>query len=163
MEIAKTNRTDLYLLDAKKSLKVDEWLKTVAGGADSLKSFIDTFPDDILVQQYKKKNTPDNLEELQIHISAVSSRIPLRMYFDAHGLTDHYLMRKLKEKVDSTDDDVSLKALKLALKTKNPDERPTPLRAKQNNFFINSEGKNKKEIIDRILSNVAGDYKVVND
>ena len=74
METAVTNRADIYLLDSAKALKVTEWLKEVANGADELQSFIKKFPDDPVVVEYQKRQTPKALEELQLQISIVSSK-----------------------------------------------------------------------------------------
>jgi ribosomal protein S11 len=72
-------------------------------------------------------------------------------------------MKRIKDHVDSKNPDISLKAIKLALKYKNPEEKIAPVKANQNNYFISAQDSEKKEIIERIKSKIDGSYKVVSD
>ena len=164
METAVTNRADIYLLDSNKAFKVTEWLKEVAEGADELHSFIEKFPDDPVVVEYQKRGTPKSLEELQLQISIVASKMPIKIYFDAHGLTDHFLMKKVKTLLHSENEDIVLKTLKLVLKYKNPIEKPTPIQAKQNNFYLGDKSVSKEQTMEKIMDMINGgsDLKIAN-
>ena len=89
--------------------------------------------------------------------------MPIKIYFDAHGLTDHFLMGKVKTLLHSENEDIVLKTLKLVLKYKNPIEKPSPINAKQNNFYLGDKSVGKDATMQKILSMINGDAKVVND
>lgn len=159
MDVAVANKTDIYLIDEKKAVKVGRWLKKIADGEDKIKSFIKGFPDDPVVCNYLEKKSIQAKQDLELHVDVILSGVPLKFYFDAHGLTDSHLLGKLKKHIDSDNADISLKALKVALRYKNPEEKTHPVKANQNNFFIDSNAGNKQEIIDRIMSKM----KVVSE
>lgn len=163
METAVTNREDIYLIDPKKAHNVSLWLEGVADGADSLDSFMEKFPADPVVIEHQKRGTAQSLEELQLHVNVITSKVPLKMYFNAHGLTDHFLMKKVKTLLHSENEEVILKTLKLVLKYKNPIEKPTPIQAKQNNIYFNGKSGGKNNTVSDILSMLNQDNtKVVN-
>ncbi len=161
-----SNRENQYVDDPEKQSRVGEWLRdclTVAeakgclgvpGLSEDVKveTFADAFPEDHYVQSYQATPTPQNRNKLLFHIAIAEKQLPVASTFALYGLTSERLLTKLARHVDSNKDDVSLKAIELALKYIHPTEKPIRV-YKQNNTQINvQDDARKKELIDRILA-----------
>ena len=151
-ELAITNREDQYLIDADKEVAVSNWLKEVKNGADKVESFISSFPKDQFVEEYKEWKTNIAKDKLIFHIDVVESKLPLRFYFDACGLTNSRLLTKLNCLIDSKNEEISLKALNTAFRFKFPAEKPLRINPVQKNIFNIKSDKSKEKLVSDIMS-----------
>ena len=151
-QLVHTTPEDQFLEDPEKALKVTQWI------ADSLDDepteyidkFVKLFPDELIVSQYL--NTEVNFDRLFIHVQAVRSRLPMKVYLDVHGVTDSYLVEKYKHWADSTDGEISLKALNALVKLRYQNERALRVNLKQTNIFEAKEDEFAKEdLVERIF------------
>lgn len=169
-ETVLANREDAYLLDPDRSARVKEWMSSVSHVLEAkdllngsptdvedvkLSTFCDAFPQDMTVQTYQKTPTATCKADLLFHISVIESSLPVKAYMTHHGLSSSYLIQKLKEKIESDDDKVSLKAIETGLKLMYPDEKPIRVPSRATQININTEDEAQKNaLIERILQKV---------
>lgn len=148
-EIAVTNKVDQYLIDADKNEAIASFLREKG---DKVKAFVKHFPTDSMVLKYLKNKTTTSKNNLLFHISLIESRLPLKLYFDLNGLTNTYLIEKLKKLIDSDDVRASGNALNLALRYKFPAEQPIRIKPVQTNIFnLDSD---KKKVVEELMKKV---------
>jgi len=150
-QLVQTNSEDQYLVDPEKAAKVEEWLET-RDPDNIIESFCKTFPQDFTVVCYNEGKIPE--EKLRLHIAAIESKMPVKLFFASRGLTSTYVLDRLKKVVDNPDDDVALKGIRVALPFIYPEEKPARVKnAQQVNINVDSE---KTELIERIMTKLNG-------
>ena len=150
-QLIHTTAEDQFLEDPEKAIKVTQWI------ADSLEDepteyidkFVKIFPDELVVSQYLNREA--TYDRLFIHVQAVRSRLPMKVYLNVHGVTDSYIVRRLKFWADAEDGEISLKALNALIKLRYQNERALRVNLKQTNIYQAKEDEHEKEdLVERI-------------
>jgi len=151
-ELVHTTAEDQFLEDPEKAQKVMDWI------ADSLDDepteyidkFVKLFPDELIVSQYLEREV--TFDRLFVHVQVVRSRLPMKVYLNAHGITDSYIVKRLKHWADASDGEISLKALNILIKLRYQNERALRINLKQTNIYQAKEDEYAKEdLVDRIF------------
>jgi hypothetical protein len=136
--------------DRKKAVEI--W-RSLGGGVDRFKEM---FPNDEKVLEHEKRQTDMSAKELQLHIEAIESGLPVTRFMDDEGLTTDLMVRRMKQIIDNGDDGDALKAIRIALKLRFPDEKPIRINPTQvNNITIQGEGE-KERMVEEIMRKISG-------